>query len=162
MSATSQSASLLLSQLPAMCALLSDSLGHVSFKAAILTSFRGLLRKAHITNSDGTLLREDVSFHPWTMSLRVRKSKTIQFAERSQDIPISRVSHPPPLCSQSPGDALLSTPHWPTGAGLPHPHHFQPRLLTAGIHKLLSCFEANCCLLGLDPDLFSSHSLRRG
>ena len=62
-----QAALILSGQLAFMLLHLSDSSDHtvfnLSFKAAILTSFCGLLRKSHITNPDTPLLREDFPFH---------------------------------------------------------------------------------------------------
>ena len=58
-----QATPILPGQLASMLSHLSDSPGHTAFKAAILTLFSGLLRKAHITNSDAPLLREDFSFY---------------------------------------------------------------------------------------------------
>ena len=55
--------------------------GHVALRAAILLSFRALLRKCHVSASDTSLLRSDFTFHRWRMMARVRKSKTIQYRE---------------------------------------------------------------------------------
>ena len=66
------------------------NLGHIFWRAAILCSFRGLLCKAHVTFSDAMLIRKDFKFFKWGMILKIRKSKTIQFTERTIDIPISR------------------------------------------------------------------------
>lgn len=155
-----QAAPILPTQLAAMLAHLSSSPGHTSFAAAILTSFRGLLRKAHITASDSCLLREDFTFHPWGMSLQVKKSKTIQFAERTLDIPIARVSHPL-LCAvraverhfkqlPAPPSAQAFRTPTPSGSAPLEYHHY-----SAVLKRL-------CGMSGLDPSLFSSHSLRRG
>lgn len=155
-----QARPLLPDQLSAMLALLSDAPGHTSFKAAILTSFRGLLRKAHITRSESSLLRSDFTFHPWGMTVRVRKSKSIQFAERTLDIPISRVSHPL-LCAvreverhfkqlpAAPQDQAFRTPSPKGSSPLEYINY-------SAVLKSL------CARVGLDPRDFSSHSLRRG
>ena len=66
--------------------------GHVAFRAALLLSFRALLRKQNVTESDATLTRGDVTFHDWGVLVTVRKSKTIQFREKELIIPVSRVS----------------------------------------------------------------------
>lgn len=155
-----QAEPILPSQLAAMLSRLSDSPGHTAFKAAILTSFRGLLRKAHITRSDAALLRQDFTFHKWGMTIRVSKSKTIQYAERTLEIPVSRVSHPF-LCAVKaverhfmqvpalPGDQAFRTPT-PSGSDALEYTNY-----SAVLKKL-------CSDTGLDPKSFSSHSLRRG
>lgn len=155
-----QAAPLLPGQLAAMLAHLSDSPGHTAFKAAILTSFRGLLRKAHITRSDAPLLREDFSFHPWGMTLRIKKTKTIQFAERTLDIPIARVSHPL-LCAVRAVElhfAQLPASRLEQAFRTPDPSGSSPLEYT----QYSAVLKRLCGLSGLNPDLFSSHSLRRG
>ena len=47
-----------------MFAQMSRSSGHLAIRAAILTAFRGLLRKCQIRSSDSVLLRSDFSFFP--------------------------------------------------------------------------------------------------
>ena len=42
-----------------------DSPGYVAVRAAMLLSFRALLRKAHVTDSDSSLVRSDLVVHPW-------------------------------------------------------------------------------------------------
>ena len=72
--------------------------GHIALRAAILLSFKALLRKCHVSGSDSSLLRSDFTFHRWGMMVRVRKSKTIQFREKTNLIPVSAVMNPA-LCA---------------------------------------------------------------
>ena len=51
-----------------------DSPGHVDVRAAMLLSFRALLRKAHVTDSNSSLVRSDLVVHPWRLMIWVRKS----------------------------------------------------------------------------------------
>ena len=67
----------------------------------VLLAFRSLLRKSHFVctspDDQNHLLRvRDVSFEPWGCSLKVNSSKTIQFGQRSFDIPLSYSNTP--LC----------------------------------------------------------------
>ena len=49
--------------------------------------------KAHVTASECSLLRKDLSFHPWGVLVSVRKSKTNQFWERVHKIPVAEVAN---------------------------------------------------------------------
>ena len=46
---------------------LTNSIGHVAWRAAVLCSFRGLLRKCQVTESESMLRRSDFHFHTWGM-----------------------------------------------------------------------------------------------
>ena len=87
------------SQLLKMCAYMSDSLGHVAIKAALIMGFRGLLRKSQLTASKSSSLRGDIKFYSWGMVITVRKSETIQFKDREFLIPISRYVRDMWLCA---------------------------------------------------------------
>ena len=159
--AVKQAAPLLPNQLLLMFNLMSASLGHTSTKAAILTSFRGLLRKCQITDSESVLLRSDFTFYQWGMVIKVRRSKTIQFKERQLLIPISKVNNTPlcavywvrrhfdevPLGNSNPAFQV------PTGSG-----SFTP-LTYRSLQATIKYFASR---IGLDPSMFSCHSLRRG
>ena len=69
---------------------LTENEGHVAWRAAVLCSFRALLRKCQVTLSDSMLLREDFTMLDWGMIIRVRRSKTIQFRERTLEIPVAK------------------------------------------------------------------------
>lgn len=156
-----QAAPLLPAHLRTMFSYMSDSVGDVSIRSAILTSFRGLLRKSQITLSDSTLLRSDFVFYPWGMVLKVRRSKTIQFSERELLIPISKLDntdlcavywcrkhfHMTKVSGNSPAFQIPS----PTGGFSPLTY----KVLQATLKYLTS-------KLGLAQEYFSSHSLRRG
>ena len=75
--------------------------GHLSWWAAMLCCFRGLLRKCHVTLSDSSLQRKDFRFYTWGMVIKVYKTKTIQFSERYLQIPIVRCQ-----------DTRLCAIHW--------------------------------------------------
>ena len=68
----------------------------------IIVAFRTLLRKSHFvaTSEDDhehLLKKGDVSFFPWGCKITVNSSKTIQFHERSFEIPVYYAK--PPLCA---------------------------------------------------------------
>ena len=90
-SAVKQAEPLLPEHLLAIVSMLTNSPGHVAFKAALLTSFRALLRKDQVTNTDNTLRRGDFEFFDWGMVITIRRSKTIQFKERVVKIPIVKL-----------------------------------------------------------------------
>ena len=71
--------------------LMSDSVGHVGTRAAILTRFKALLWKSQLTDSDAVLVQSDFTFFSWGMLLTIRWTKTIQFKERELVIPVAHV-----------------------------------------------------------------------
>ena len=85
-----QASPLLPSMLLCIFALLTLNPGHVAWRAAMLCSFRALLRKSQVTLSDSSPLREDCSFHNRGMLIRVCWSKIIQFKERVLEVPVAR------------------------------------------------------------------------
>ena len=138
---------------------LSGSRGHVAVRAAMLLSFRALLRKCHVTESEATLSRGDFTFFEWGMMVRVRKSKTIQYQERVHLIPVSRVLDNR-LCAvhwvQRHFESIPAPPRAPAfqvpraggSASMPYPFYL-------GCVKLLSTGA------GILPNV-TTHSLRRG
>ena len=64
--------------------------GHTAWRAAVLCSFRGLLRKSHVTDSEVTLLRKDFACYDWGVIISITHSKTIQFSQLILQIPIAR------------------------------------------------------------------------
>ena len=60
----------------------------------MLVSFRALLRKGHVKKSHSTLVRLDFVFYEWGMIVRISKSKTTQYRERTHLIPVSKVADP--------------------------------------------------------------------
>lgn len=151
---------LLPKQLLAMLAFTSDTPGHTVFKAALLCSFRALLRKCHVTESDSMLLRSDFTFTPWGMVIAIRRSKTIQYGERVLRVPVTKVANRN-LCAvhwiRKHFDECATPPGGPAfrmrrdGVLVPFPYP-----IYQGTIKLL------CRKAGLEESAFSSHSLRRG
>lgn len=155
-----QAVPLLPNDLIRLFAVLFPTRGHTSVRAAMLLSFRALLRKAHVTMSDAALLRSDLEFYPWGMLVNVRKSKTNQFRERVHKIPVAKVANRA-LCAvfwvkrhmdqcPAPQDAQVFR--------IPKAGHSVP--LTYSFYTAV--LKAACTAAGLQAGDFSSHSLRRG
>ena len=151
---------LLPTNLVLMFSFLSPTMGHTSVRAAMLLSFRALLRKAHVTVSNASLQRQDFTFHPWGMMVRVSKSKTIQYKERVHLIPVTKVRNRRLCavywvtrhfldCPAHPGAAAFRIPRGGNSIPLQYSYY------TAVIKFL-------CSRAGLDQSDYSSHSLRRG
>ena len=158
---TRQAAPLLPSHLLAIFKCMSDTPGHVAARAALLTSFRGLLRKSQITESDSVLRRGDFTFFVWGMVITIRKYKTIQFSERELVIPVSRVSNTD-LCA-----VFWCERHFAqTPIVGPGPAFQVPSASGGSVPLSYASFQSTlkyfCAKIGLDPVDFSSHSLRRG
>ena len=126
----------------------------------MLLSFRALLRKCHMTDSDLALLRSDFSFHAWGMLIWVRRSKTNQFRECVHSIPVSAVAYP-----------ALCMVYWvcrhvrdsPAERGA---HAFQIRSRGFSISMPYGFYLSSVKYLSaraqLVPGEFTTHSLRRG
>ena len=141
--------------------LFTNNPGHVSWRAAVLCSFRGFLWKSQVRDSEAALKRGDFRFYDWGMVLIVHHSKTIQFRERLLEIPIVRCADKG-LCAvawtqehfrQLPAGQGETAFHIPTGGGSSEP-------LTYKIYQ--ETLELFASMAGLDTELLSSHSLRRG
>lgn len=155
-----QAAPLLPLELLRLFLVLHPTPGHTAVRAAMLLSFRALLRKAHVTCSDTSLKRGDLVFHPWGVMVWVRKSKTNQFRERIHKIPVAEVANRE-LCAvfwlkrhfdqcPAPRDAqAFRVPR--EGHSIPLQYRYYTDVL-----------KSSCRAAGLPPDQFSSHSLRRG
>ena len=155
-----QAAPLLPLELVRLFTVFQPSRGHTAVRAAMLLSFRALLRKAHVTKSDASLTRGDLEFHQWGVMVCVRKSKTNQYRQRVHRIPVTKVANKK-LCAvywtlkhfeqcPAPLDALaFRIPR--AGHSIPLPYSFYSAVL-----------HLACSAVGLPPGEFSSHSLRRG
>ena len=155
-----QAEPLLPGMLKRMFATMQATAGHVAVRAAMLVSFRALLRKCHVTASDSTILRGDVVFHGWGLMLHIRKSKTVQFGERVHKIPVVRVR-----------DVALCAVHWVEEhfRQCPAPAEARAFRVPRGGYSVpleysyyLGVIKCICGRSGLDSSLFSTHSLRRG
>lgn len=156
-----RAAPLLPSMLIKIFAGLTHNTGHVSWRAAVLCSFRALLRKAQVTESDSTLQRKHFKFFTWGMIITVRKSKTIQYRERVLEIPVAR-SPRKSLCAVHWTELHFSQiPAMPSDFAfrLPAPGGRSTPLTYKIYQETLKLFVDRA---GLGDQDFSSHSLRRG
>ena len=155
-----QAPPLLPKHLLSVFAVMRDSPGHVCVRAAMLVSFRALLRKAHVTESDCTLERRDFRFYRWGMMLTIRRSKTIQFRERVHRVPVAYVEETR-LCAvtwvrehfrQAPAPGSSGAFRMPRGRG-------STVLTYAYYMAAIKCLTERAVM---EPGQFSTHSLRRG
>ena len=136
--------------------------------AVCLILFFGLLRKGSVlpqTNgclvSDKVLTRGNVIFYPWGMKINVCHTKTIQFKERSLDIPF-------PLCKGSLLCPVQATLHaFSLTPNVPNTHPaFCIKMGTRWLsttgsqfaHRLKQCLSC----FGKKASMYSGHSFRRG
>lgn len=139
---------------------LSIAPAHTAVRAAMLLSFRTLLRKSHVTDGDSCLKRANFKFMPWGMMVSVEKSKTNQFRERVHMIPVTRVV-----------DTRLCAVYWVDKhfRECPAPQQYKAfRMPRAGNSVPLTytyyqeALKAASARSGMDPSKVSTHSLRRG
>ena len=140
----------------------------ISFWAACLVGFFTFFRKSNFLipapgkfDLDKHLCRSDVVLHSSGAVIGVRWSKTIQFKERVLHVPLPGIENSP-FCPT--GALLLALSHLPY-ANCPtplfcYPSPDGPRPLTHDtfVTNLCQCLSK----LGLNPALYSGHSLRRG
>ena len=132
----------------------------LTFWAAVTLAFRALLRKCHYTSSCHMLLWQDISIYPDHLALVLRSSKTDQFSSNPHRV----------LLNSSPGSALCPVFWLSELARIHHPSELDPvfripvpgglvPISSAWFNKRLKTLSA---LIGLDPSIISSHSLRHG
>ena len=156
-----QALPILPSMLIRMFSHLSNNPGHNAWRAAVLCSFRALLRKCQVTSSDSSLRRKDFTFHKWGMVIRIRRSKTIQFRERVLEIPVASCNNRE-ICA-----VYWTMRHFREAPALPEAEAFQVPSSDSAFSPLqYSVYQATLKIFaakaGLDPETVSSHSLRRG
>ena len=138
------------------------------FWAACLVGFFSFFRKSNLFvpsvdqfDPCKYICRTDVEFGPSGAVLSVRWSKTIQFQQHILHIPLPRIMHSP-FCPT--GALLLCLSRIPnTSSPSPlfcYPTSRGPKPIT---HIVFHNYLRGCLhKLGIDPSLYSGHSLRRG
>ena len=121
-----------------------------TFWCAITLCYRCLLRASHVSVSPHTMRLEDVKFWDGGMDITVHSSKTIQYHERSQKIPVVQSSGSP-LCPVEPLAIFVRR------SGLSPRDCLFPYTYKSFSAKL----HTSCAKAGLRGD-FATHSLRRG
>ena len=132
--------------------------------AAVILSFRSLLRKSNIvpdveSNSGHVLQRKDVQFHEWGVMLRVRSTKTLQHQQYVLEIPIHYVSDRV-FCAAS----ALEKHFAELPSSLDGPVFLkQIRGMKVPIlyKDLLAFLKRAVRAIGLPPSEYGAHSLRR-
>ena len=120
------------------------------FWCALLLSFRCVLRVSHITHSPHQLLVKDIRFFEGGMDVTIRSSKTVQFRERTNVVPVLT----------SPNSILCPVSVLKNYMRLLHRKPTSPLFpLTYNIYS--SKLKAACGKIGLVGH-YSTHSVRRG
>ena len=129
--------------------------------------FFALLRRANVLppseghNPSKHLCRNDITFHPWGMMLRIKWTKTIQFKERCLDIPIARFTGNP-LCPVTATFHAFSATQGAPSCGpafvLPFGNSFKPLLASKFVRRIRQLLV----VCNVNPTSFSGHSFRRG
>ena len=127
-----------------------DNFYDLQLWCAITVAYRCLLRVSHVTTSPHTLLVGDVTFTPGGMDITVRSSKTIQFRERLQVIPVVKAGNSV-LCPVAYLRSYLAA------AGLPRDSPLFPYTY----NRFSSLFKNVCFKAGLKAK-YTTHSMRRG
>ena len=119
------------------------------FWCALLLSFRCLLRVGHVVESVHTLHVRDIIWTPTGMDVIINSSKTVQYREHKEIIPVVRASSS--LCPIMPLKVFLSM------------SRRQPSSTLFGLTyaKYSTRLKAACSSLGL-VGKYSTHSVRRG
>lgn len=124
--------------------------------AALLTMYRALLRVSHVTLSSHTLLRRDIEFQDWGVTIWIRSAKNLRLQAKGIPVPIVK-GLTPEVCPVTwlrhlfvkfprPPDAFLfSSDSWP--------------FITYYVFQKM--FKKFCFSSGITGN-FASHSLRRG
>ena len=132
----------------------------VAIRAAILVLFRALLRQGHVTGTHNALRRSDFTFSSTGMTIRIRKSKNIQFQQKILLIPIAALKHKS-LCA-----VYWVRRHFGEIVAKPEDTAFRISEGEFSISLTYSLLLATMRLWAekakLELDTVSTHSLRRG
>ena len=140
----------------------------LTFWATCLVAFFSFFRKSNLLitawnkfNPDIHLCRSDALFHTSGAILSVRWSKTIQFRQKTLQVPLPRIKNSP-FCPSA--ALMLCLSNCPSYKGpLPLFSYSMPGGTVALTHTAFVSYLRKCLLkTGLDPAQFSGHSFRRG
>ena len=141
-----------------------DNVDNLTMWAALIFSFRTLLRKSNLVpdsigNSKHVVLRKHVTFEKWGMMVNVHSTKTLQCRERVLKVPVY-YSGGSPLCAVTllrqhwafiPG-------HWDSAVFL---KHHNGEIVPILYNELLAFLKRTVKVIGLDPEVVGLHSMRR-
>ena len=138
---------------------------HINFWAACLLMFFGMLRRSNVlpkssSNFDTNihLRRQDILFYPEGCCVIIRWSKTIQFQQRTLQIPLPRV-HSSPLC---PVQAIFRAFSVSPKASPQGPAFMINNSTTFSVLTFLKLLNQVLIQAGIDSEAYSGHSFRRG
>ena len=139
---------------------------HITFWAACLSMFYGLLRKSNVLGQETFdpskhLCREDILAYPWGLGLRIKWSKTMQYHERTLIVPLPlSVDHP--LC---PSSAILHAFQTSSAAPLQGPaftYCVGDQIVPLTYHKFLKVLKETLTRANINCSCMAAHSFRRG
>ena len=141
-----------------------DNIVHCNVYAASLVMFFGMLRRSNVLPSSKSkfdtrrhLRRQDVSFRPTGVIIKIRWSKTIQFHERELNLPLPRI----------PGNVLCPTQAvYKCFQMSPNADPSGPAFMIDNnpltIHRFLQIIQHALTSSGYNSKSFGGHSFRRG
>ncbi|XP_066298120.1 integrase/recombinase xerD homolog [Branchiostoma lanceolatum] len=143
---------------------------HVVFWAACLVGFFSFFRKSNLLPKTAKtfdpvkhLCRKDFRFFEWGAVITVRWSKTIQFRERTLQIPIPRVNGSP-LCPTAALEKAFALTHAANrdGPAFVLPQETGTRYVPLTHQPFVTLLRHLLHLCGYPKTQYSGHSLRRG
>ena len=120
------------------------------FWCALVLAFRCLLRVGHLTSSPHVLCVKDVEFNSGGMDVVIRSSKTVQYRERINRIPVV----------ESPGSILCPVGVLKTYLSITKKSPSAP-IFGYTYNSYATKFKSLCRVIGLQGH-YSTHSVRRG
>ena len=130
----------------------------------MMLSFRSLLRKSNLVPNTYAELghvirRRDLVFHDWGLMVHVCSTKTLQCKEYVLEIPIYYVNNPVFCAASLVQDHLRK---YPASEDSPvFINQTNSKMRPVLYRELLAFIKRAVVLIGLDPDSYGSHSLRR-
>ena len=132
--------------------------------ACLVLGFRSLLRKSNlVTTSDWDnhiIRRSSVRFFPWGMLLSISSTKTIQFGQRTIDLPIAHAPESPLCAVYWVRQHIMDVPTLDSDQPL-FMRRRGPVLSPVTYGDLLKYLKLLLEKSGRDPDHVGLHSLRR-
>ena len=144
-----------------------SSAGDSNIWAAGLLMFFAMLRRSNVLCSEKSfdpskhLRRRDLVFHEWGILVHIRWTKTIQFKERTLDIPLPRMPKHP-LC---PVAAIFHAWSFSRGSPMDGPAFLVPvkdALKPLSSNTFINRIKEILKSCGVNSSLYSGHSFRRG
>ena len=143
-----------------------DLQADTAFWAALLLIFYGMLRvgsvlcKGHPCTHERHLVCSDISFQKNELNVIIRASKTIQFADRTLELPFPRAKPPNVLC---PVQAMLLYVQCPQSLGVNGPLFITSNGPTFDRGSIRPAPQIRLISsIGVNTQIYATHSCRRG